>query len=88
VFVSVAPYTFGLWEFYPDAKEKTGGRLLAQIEEVMQDGKSHRVVEIVRMVEEKFGQKVTRSSVVSVLVRENQFRKVKRGMFKLRKEAD
>lgn len=88
IFVSVAPYTFGLWEFYPDAKgEKTGGRLSAQIEEVMQDGKSHRVVDIMRMLEEKFGQKVTRSSVGSVLFREDQFRKVGRGKFKLKKEV-
>ena len=88
IFVSVAPYTFGLWEFYPNATKKSGaGRLSAQIEEVMQDGKSHRVADIIRALEEKFSQRISRSSVGSVLLREDRFRKVKRGMFRLRKEA-
>src|SRR5438128_3942927 len=40
IFVSVAPYTFGLWEFYPDATgRKVGGDLIMErLKEVMQDG--------------------------------------------------
>ena len=87
LFVAVAPYTFGLWDFYPNAKEKTGERLSAQIDELMQDGKGHKVADIIRTLEEKFGQKLSRSTVVSVLLRGGQYRKVRRGMFKLRREA-
>lgn len=89
VFVLVAPYTFGLWEFYPNAKQSAGGqeRISAQVEEVMQDGKTHRVVEVLKGLQERFGENVSRATVTNILLRGDRYRKVKRGQFKLKKEA-
>lgn len=84
VFPLVAPYTFGLWEFYPGAKEKTTGEshISSQIKEVMRDGRPHRVSEIVTALQQKFGQ-VKRSTVVAAIHRGKEFRKVRRGFYKL-----
>jgi hypothetical protein len=87
VFPLVAPQTFGLWEFYPEAKQKAmpgQSQIFEQLKEIMQDGKSHRVAEILRVMELKFGQKFVRSTVVSALRRGKQFRKVRRGAYKLK----
>ena len=88
IFPLVAAYTFGLWEFYPDAKQKPNGggqsRIFEQLKEIMQDGKSRRITKILVLLEEKFGQPFPRSSVVSALRRGKEFRRVKRGAYKLK----
>ena len=90
IFALVAPYTFGLWEFYPNAKQKNvrakGGRqsqMFEQLEEVMRDGKVYQITKIVALLDERFGQKFSRSTVVSALRRGAQFRKARRGRYKL-----
>jgi len=91
IFALVAPYTFGLWEFYPGARKKPAGKkgkeqsqIFEQLKEVMQDGKSHRIVEILALLQQKFGQTFVRPTVVSALRRGKEFRRVRRGTFKLR----
>jgi len=84
VFPMVAPYTFGLWEFYPGARGKSGGGgVAAQLKEVMQDGKPHRITEILALLQEEFAQKFSRSSVVAAIHRSKEFRKIRRGTYKL-----
>lgn len=84
VFALVAPYTFGLWEFYPGAKERGGeGRISAQLREVMQGGKGHRIAEVIGLLEQKYGRKFARSTVAMTLRRGNDFRKVRRGLYKI-----
>jgi hypothetical protein len=84
IFALVGPYTFGLWEFYPGAKEKTKGEghISAQLVEVMQDHKVHRIAELLRLLEEKYGRKFVRSTVATTLRRGKEFRKVRRGAYK------
>lgn len=89
IFALVAPYTFGLWEFYPDAKEGSSGqgRIAAQIGEVMQDGNSHRVIDVMKALQDRFSQRVSRATVTSVLMRGDEYRKVRRGTFRLKKQT-
>jgi hypothetical protein len=84
VFPLVAPYTFGLWEFYPGAKEKSGagGHMLGQIKDIMGDGKTHRLSEIIATITQQFGE-VKRATIVTAIRRGKEFRKVRRGVYKL-----
>jgi len=84
IFPLVAPYTFGLWEFYPGVKEKAagGGHIIGQIKDIMRDGKTYRLNDIVTALRQQFGE-VKRGTVVTAIRRGKEFRKVRRGIYKL-----
>jgi len=84
IFPLVAPYTFGLWEFYPKAKEKAigAGGITGQIKEIMRDGKTYRLSDIVAALKQQFGE-VKRGTVVTAVRRGKEFRKVRRGFYRL-----
>lgn len=84
IFALVGPYTFGLWEFYPGAKEKIKGEghITAQLVEVMQDHKAHRVTDLLKLLEQKYGRKFVRSTVATTLKRGREFHRLRRGTYK------